>query len=304
MGEAKIKKSIFWHVFFFFTKQRRARIRKCFRTFVPIVLIAFLFDSLIYEPYFALHSEYTEIPSKNWTSELSNMKIALVSDLHLGSNWLEKWRFQQIIDEVNSQKPDIILLLGDYVNRQRYYSSMEVSEIADGLAKMNAPLGIYAVSGNHDEFWALDSIRRNFKRVGIKFLENESVKVSSKFGDFYIAGVRDISEGDFDFFAALEKVPSGAPCLLLSHEPDIFPALPLQASVTFAGHSHGGLIRLPIIGAILRPKIMPFMIDNMGLFLNHWESPIFITRGLGTTRIPIRFYCTPVVDIVKIVPSK
>ncbi|MBO6102470.1 MAG: metallophosphoesterase [Opitutales bacterium] len=265
-------------------------------------LLAFVIDAFIYEPHFALHTQETEIPAPHWTKELSNLKIALASDLHCGGSAASLRLLKKTVAEINAQKPDIVFLLGDFVNRNANISRQDLKDMADEIAKLRAPLGVYAVTGNHDEIVGAITVIEKLGGAGVKFLNNESVKISSPFGDFYAAGVRDISEGDFDFFSALKDVPKGAPLILLTHVP-IYPALPPEASATFSGHMHGGQVRLPFIGALISPKILPFNSDNIGLLLTKRGNPIFITGGVGTSRITVRFLCSPVVDIVRLVPN-
>ncbi len=274
---------------------------KKWRFLLLVFFAVFIIDMFIYEPYFALHVTKTQVHSKKWKKELEDIKIAVISDFHAGSFFYDRWRMCKIIDLVNKEKPDIILLLGDYFNRYSYNSKMNYEEFALYLLELDAPLGKYAVTGNHDTFLGTEKIEEVLSKAGIKFLRNKSVKVETKNGDFYIAGIPDFGTDIFNLKKTFDDVPSGEPCIFLTHSPAIFPALPRKAAVTFAGDTHGGQFRIPFYGPVLKSFVglyKEFTTD--GLFVNHRDDPMFITRGVGTSSIPARLFCTPQIEIISL----
>ena len=229
------------------------------------------------------------------------VKIALVSDLHAGKFFYDDWRMKKIVELVNSQKPDIVLLLGDYFNRYSYNTVMPYDKMAAYLSQIEAPLGKFAVTGNHDTDLGAEEITSALSLAGVKFLRNSSAKVESKYGEFYVAGIPDMGTDIFNLEKTFKNVPDGAPCLFLTHDPSLFPALPKKASATFAGHTHGGQFRLPFYGPMLKGIVNLYReFSSDGLLLNHRDDPLFITRGTGTSSIPARLFCTPQIDIITI----
>ena len=265
-------------------------------------LLALLFaDMFVYEPHFALHTASSEISSKKWRKNLEPVKIALRADFHAGKFFYDGWRMKKIVELVNKEKPDIVFLLGDFFNRYSYNTVMPYEKMAAYLSQIEAPLGKFAITGNHDTVLGAEEIARALSPAGVKFLRNSSAKVESRFGDFYVAGIPDLGTDAFNLEKAFENVPEGEPCIFLTHDPSVFPALPKKAAATFAGHTHGGQFRLPYYGPILKSFVSLYRdFSSDGLFINHRDDPLFITRGVGTSSIPARLFCTPQIDIITI----
>lgn len=280
---------------------------KIFKLFKPkkwkilllILFVVLIFDMFVYEPYFALHTTETVITSKKWKKELNDIKIAVISDIHAGAFFYDKWRMRKIIELVNKEKPDVVLLLGDFFNRHFYNTKMDYEEFAQYLLEIEAPLGKFAVTGNHDTEMDTDKIDAVLSRAGVKFLRNKSVKVETKKGDFYVAGIPDFGTDIFNLQKTFEDVPDDEPCIFLTHDPSIFPALPRKASITFAGHTHGGQFRLPFYGPILKSFVTLYKeFSSDGILTNHRDDSIFVTKGVGTSSIPARLFCTPQIEII------
>ncbi len=279
---------------------RRGKARRVLRLALAAAALFAFADAFVYEPYFALHSERTQIVSKNWPESLGGLRIAVVSDIHAGGMPFEKWRVGRVVEEVNSLSPDIVLLLGDFVNGGFNLTSMPPEELAGILSGLRAPLGKFAVTGNHDEYAGAAGLTRALEGVGIRFLDSSSIRVDSPLGTFFVAGIPDMATSRFSLKKAFENVPPGAPCLFLTHEPELFPALPRKASAVFAGHTHGGQVRLPLVGSPLGMGAAAGQGRADGLFVNYLGIPMFVTRGVGTSTIPARFFCTPRVELITI----
>lgn len=146
---------------------------------------------VLIEPYFMLDCENVEIKLPKWDDKLDGLKIALVSDIHVGAGPLENWRMTQIVKKTNAAKPDIILLLGDYVNAGPYYSKMEMSRLSAYLRRLKAPLGVYSILGNHDSYFGVHLIRKMLSDGNVILIENSNKKISTPKGDFYLAGIAD-----------------------------------------------------------------------------------------------------------------
>lgn len=252
--------------------------------------------AFIVEPYMIIDVEEVPMKIPGWNSRLDGLKVAVVGDIHAGRPFFEDWRVRRIVEKTNSLKPDIVLLVGDYVNGGWYQSAMDLKKLGGYLAEIKAPLGVYAILGNHDYLYGAGEIRKMINSTGIKLLENSCAKVKAPGGDFYVSGIADPLSADYSYSQALAGTGKNAPVIFLSHTPDVFREIPSEVGVTFSGHTHGGQVRLPFIGALFSNT---FRGDKLveGEYRRDGKT-IFVTRGLGTSRIPARFMCTPAITLV------
>ena len=263
-------------------------------------------DALAVEPGFSLILKEWTVEHPDWPSAAPPLRIGILTDIHAVEPWMSAHRIGSIVERLNAQKPDVIVLLGDYVNglRPRYYTrEVPIAEWIAPLQTLRAPLGVYAILGNHD-LWSHQApdIRRAFWKTGIVLLENTALKVSRGREHFWIAGLYDQlnaeSRGVRDLEATLRHITDRAPVLLLAHEPDIFDHVPASVTLTLAGHTHGGQIYIPFIG---RPG---FFADNARYAryaYGHFEKDgrhMIVSSGLGLSHIPIRFMVPPEIAIV------
>lgn len=236
---------------------------------------------------------------------LPHLRVAVLSDLHAGAPFITLDKVRTIVDRILEQHPDVILLLGDFVighgKRQGgvpggHYIS--IGAIVRELARLKAPLGVFAVLGNHDE-WA-DSgdgeIRAAFRSTSIPVLTNESTKVMVNGAPLWLVGVGDVETGKDDVAAALKNVPVGEQTLVFGHEPDMFPLVPKWVGLTIAGHTHGGQVSLPLVGALIVPsrygqRYVRGLVEEDG-------HQLFVTSGVGTSILPVRFGVTPEIVIL------
>ncbi len=244
------------------------------------------------EPCFYLVETRAEAHPRGWPKELDGLKIALISDIHAGSPYVRQKRIRELVGRVNSAKPDMIVLLGDYVIQTvvggRFYPP---EDLAVELKELRAPLGVYAVIGNHD--WWLDGerVRKAFAGQGLKVLENENVRLTWHGGRFSLLGLADHIERKPDAVTPIAKLPGTEPVIALIHEPDFFPEIPERIALTLAGHTHGGQVRLPLIGSPIVPSAYGQRFVR-GL-IKEGERLLYVTTGVGTSIIPVRFNVPP-----------
>lgn len=252
----------------------------------------------------SLNNESHALAIPNWPSGCAETRVAVLADLHVGSphNGLDK--LDQIIAVTQAADPDLILLAGDYVIQGVVGGTVTSPEaIAKQLAKLSAPLGVYAVLGNHD--WWLDSkrVQRALESVGIKVLEDDAMTIQANSRcEFWLAGISDFWEGAHDVGKALAKVPPEAAVIAFTHNPDIFPQIPARVALTIAGHTHGGQVCIPVVG---RP-IVPSQYGERfaaGHIIEQGRH-LFVSTGLGTSIIPVRFLVPPEVSILKLHSEK
>ena len=159
------------------------------------------------------------------------------------------------------------------------------------LRELKAPLGVYAVLGNHD--WWLDGsrVRKALADKGIRVLENESVRLERKGNAFRLLGLADNMERSPETSGALKSVPASEPVIALIHEPDYFPSIPERIALTLAGHTHGGQVRLPLVGSLIVPSRygQRYALGT----IREGSKLLFVTTGIGTSIIPVRFGVPP-----------
>ena len=224
----------------------------------------------------------------------NSIRAALISDIHVGpykrSGWVEK-----IVKIANREKPDVIFLLGDYI--------MGVEgKVEDLLAlgQLEAPLGVFAILGNHDyQNNRSAEVETALKNLGITVLRNSSTKIVLSDGsDLFLAGV-----GDFWYdgmvSAAVDGLSSSDQVILLAHNPDtILDSSVKIADLVLSGHTHGGQIRLPFFGAMFVPtKIGEYF--GKGKFLINGIS-LFITSGTGEMGPRARLFNPPEVAVLEL----
>ena len=208
-------------------------------------------------------------------------------------------RIAAIVERLNAQKPDVAVLLGDYVSglRRRFRSSLvPVGDWTDALKGLEAPLGVYAVLGNHDMgSGEVPAIRQGFARAGIALLENAALPVNRAGERFWIAGLGDQIDQADDLAGTLRQIPGGAPTLLLAHEPYIFAKVPDRVTLTLSGHTHGGQVYLPLLG---RPGLPRDLAAYAHGHIKARGKHLIVSAGLGVTGLPIRFLVPPEIGIV------
>jgi hypothetical protein len=244
------------------------------------------------------HAVHLE-PSNRLSS--APLRIAVIADLHGGAPYVGEDKIEEIVRLTNDAKPDLILLAGDYITKGVLGgSSMPIEAIAGKFAALSAPLGVYAVLGNHDRYDDPDAAHyaKVFESAGIAFLDDRNVTLAAKGGTLYLAGISDMRSAPHDMVAALSGIPEEARALCFTHSPDIFPRLPAACSLTIAGHTHGGQVWLPLIG----PPIVPSEFGQRyasGLVHENGKY-LFVSTGIGTSIIPVRIGVPPEISILEI----
>jgi predicted MPP superfamily phosphohydrolase len=235
----------------------------------------------------------------HWPAELGGLRLALISDLHVGSPHWDLPRLARLVEQTNQRQPDLVLLAGDYlIDGVKFGTWVDPESIARELGKLQAPLGTLAVLGNHDWWNDGPRVRRALQSQGIVVLENQVRELSHAGREFYVAGVGDPVTGHDAVREALAQVPAPAPFLVLVHSPDAFPEVDERASLTLAGHTHGGQVCLPWIGCPVVPSLygQRFVAGHIVEGGRH----LFITTGVGTSIFPVRFGVSPEVVLLSL----
>lgn len=230
-----------------------------------------------------------------WTGPA--LTVALLSDLHVGAPFVDEEAIARLRAEVDARRPDVILLAGDLlVGHQPFAREVGPDEAAKTLAGWQAPLGVYAVLGNHDWWVDGDGTTRALQRAGLRVLENEAVRLDRPGGAVFLVGLADLWTRTPDAAKALANVPLGVPVVAFTHNPDVFPALPARFSVVLAGHTHGGQVALPLLGRPVVPSKYRQRYAR-GLVVEDGRH-LFVTTGVGTSVLPVRFGVPPEVVLL------
>lgn len=258
-----------------------------------LILIPILLYARFIEPARLTTIEKVLTPSAV-SENLAGLKMVIVSDLHIGCKFVSQEKLKKIVNLINNQNPDLIFLLGDFDSELISASKISEKEIANILGNLKAKIGCYAVLGNHD-YSNPDMIRRILAKSKIKLLEDSSDLIEYNSKKIRIIGLKDLWHSGYnrDFVKSFNEEN----IILLSHNPDIFPELPNNIDLTFSGHTHGGEIRFPFLGAIFIPSKYNqkygkgFVVEN--------NKNLYVTSGVGTLS-RLRFFNPPEVVVISL----
>lgn len=229
------------------------------------------------------------------------LSISVIADLHAGGPNMGLDRIRQVVEVTNLLRSDLVVLLGDYFATHRFITEVVPPHAwARELARLRAPLGVYAILGNHDWWHDIDNTRQALADVKIPVLENDALPLGGPGERFWLAGLGDqlayrLGRGWFkgidDLPGTLKQTDGKDPVILLAHEPDIFPQVPQSVALTLAGHTHGGQIRIPLLWERFVPS-------NYGARFAYGHivedgRHMIVSGGLGTTWVPMRLGVEP-----------
>ena len=222
------------------------------------------------------------------------LQVAHLSDLHFG-RWVGERTLSKWVDATLAERPDLVLITGDFVD----YTTTDVAPLFEQLQRLQTPLGVYGVLGNHDYDLGeafLERLKEGLERSGVTLLINEGVKVRD---DLFLAGTDDLWEGELDLARTLAERPNDRTCLLMTHIPDLLPVVPKDVDLTLCGHTHGGQVKLPFYGAVVTAS------KYGRRFVEGWfQDPVtaFVSRGLGFGIMPLRFLSRAEVAMLELTP--
>jgi predicted MPP superfamily phosphohydrolase len=239
-----------------------------------------------------LRLEEVHVPLPCLPAGLAGLRVGFLTDLHHEPH-RPVTLLARAVALLNAAAPDVILLGGDYVNS----TAEDFDRPLALLARLRAPLGVYGILGNHDYWAGADYLAARLANAGITMLRNEARCVRAPGGaPCWIVGVDSTVRRHDDLEGALACVPRDGFRLLLAHEPDvadIVGARKLRADLQLSGHSHGGQVVLPGIGAPLLPRLGRRYIRGL-----HLDPPIYTSRGIGTVPPYLRLNSPPEVTVL------
>ena len=233
-----------------------------------------------------------------WLHRLSpvhnGLRIAHLTDLH-HSLFTPLEEIQRAVQLANHLRPDVVALTGDYVT----LSSTYIWPVARALGKLRARLGVFAVLGNHDFRVDAEEITQALRAQRIRVLRNSHCALRSGAGKLWMVGVDDLWWEAADLRAALRLVPARDPKILLCHNPmGIHMAAAHGIDLMLSGHTHGGQVRLPMVGSVYgRSKLGERFVEGWNQLDG---TQIYVSRGIGKVLVPLRYGCPPEITLLRL----
>ena len=243
-----------------------------------------------------------ELSLPSWPREMPPLTIAVVADLHAGAPHVGPEKLDRVVSLVNQRRPDLVVLLGDFIVHGVIGGRRVEPEVtAARLQPLRAPLGVFAVLGNHD--WWYDGPReaRALRAAGIVVLDDEAARLRHGGHPLWLVGLADFDTRTPDPARATSAVPPAEPIIALTHNPDVFPLMPARVAITLAGHTHGGQVYIPLVGRPIVPSRY-----GQRYAIGHIEEGgrhLFVTSGIATSIIPVRFLVPPEIVILVLTPT-
>jgi predicted MPP superfamily phosphohydrolase/ubiquinone/menaquinone biosynthesis C-methylase UbiE len=275
--------------------RRRISHRALFKTALGSVLLGI--GGLVYarevEP-FRIAVERVTLTLPRLAPPFDGYRIVQVSDVHL-DGWMTPERLERIVDLVNEQSPNLVAITGDFVSS---YSARYVPGLLGPLGRLEAPDGAVAVLGNHDHWAGAEEVRRAISSTGVADVSNGMKTLRRDGAVLHLCGVDSVFDGVDRLDEVLESLESAEPgcSLLLAHEPDFADrsAVTGRFDLQISGHSHGGQVRVPFLGAPLVPPLSrkyPSGLYRVGKMLQ------YTNRGLGIMYTRVRVNCRPEITV-------
>ena len=294
---------------------RRRLFKKTFDIAAGCTMSGAMGYSLVMEPG-EIRITNRKIGIRDLPTELNGLRLAQVSDVHHGP-WLSIEHVREVVRRTNELEADMVLLTGDYV----YASPVYIEPVVAELAKIKSRIGMVGILGNHDWWDRGVPMKKAFADNGINLIDNSRVFISSDrklkgekvLADsqadggyargLWIAGVGDLWEDLPDYHAALHGIPEQMPRLLLAHNPDAaedpkFLAGKYRVDLMISGHTHGGQVRLPGIGAVIVPS--KFGQKYAQGLVQSPTCPVFVSKGIGLSGLPVRFGVPPEIVVLEL----
>lgn len=237
------------------------------------------------------------IELERWPRELDGFELVQLSDIHFGTFTTEEY-LSDIVEQVNALKPKLIVITGDFVTKlsDSKRSALAAEPCGQVLKKLIAPLGVYCVLGNHDALTDPVTVTGALRASGQLVLDNQSVGLEQDGRRFWLLGGGCFTRGNTKLWECVRGVPREEPRILLVHEPDFADhteryVIDLQLS----GHSHGGQVRFPIVGALYLPPLGRKY--PMGLYKLPTHQ-LYTNVGVGSIGVPMRLGCPPEISLI------
>jgi predicted MPP superfamily phosphohydrolase len=234
---------------------------------------------------FWIEPNWIEVTHHNVSAPLSRpVKIAHLTDIHTSGLGRRELKMLQLLE---AEQPDLIVITGDSINVTADYPGLR-----DVLIRLHAPLGVWLVRGNHEDWWPVKNESEFYQSTGVKLLLNSSSRVRD---DMWLVGFDDLFAGSPDLSKAFAGVPDAVYKIAMFHSPTYFDQVAGRCNLALAGHTHGGQVRLPLIGPLWLP---PFSGEFVGGWFERQGTRLYVSRGVGTSVVDVRFLSRPEIAII------
>ncbi len=238
-----------------------------------------------------LEVEKIEIRLERLPKNLEGFRVLHLSDIH-HSPFTSLEHITRAIEIGNSLQPDMCILTGDYVSHESEY----IEPVAEVMGRLESEFGTFACLGNHDHWTDGEMMTNAMREANITVLNNEGFRFTAKDSSFWLAGVDDYMVGKTDLRAALRGSFPDEMKLLLAHNPKILNrAARADVDLIFSGHTHGGQVKIRDD----EKRILPRRKLKNGLYRRK-DTQIYITRGIGTVVLPVRYQCPPEISLIEL----
>lgn len=238
-----------------------------------------------------------EIPLGRLPKVFDGYRILQISDIHIGG-WMNHERLADVVELALAQKPDLVVMTGDYVIGRRWdetiaNAAVDFADVIKPLAEAYTTLGVL---GNHDHWTDAAQARTMLANAGVIDISNDVYRIRRDGEDFYIAGVDDVSEGKHRLEEVVAKLPPDTATILLAHEPDYADVTSLTGKflLQLSGHSHGGQVSIPFVGPPVLPRWARKYPAGLYRLAGMW---LYTNRGVGMTAPFVRFNCRPEITV-------
>ena len=240
---------------------------------------------------------YDTLSMADWPAGAAPIRVALISDLHVGSASTDPARIARLVARVDALRPDLILLAGDFLAGDDPVGPATTGRLLAPLARLRAPLGVFAVLGNHDHWTGAATVGGTLADLGVTLLSNQAVAI----GPLVLGGLDDPVTGHSRAGPVIEALRGMAGArIVLAHSPQNAGSLPPDMRLMLAGHTHCGQLVLPLIGALdNRLRHDPY---RCGLVRDRGRVTI-VTAGIGTSELPLRLGAPPDFWILTLGPA-
>lgn len=214
---------------------------------------------------------------------LQGLRVAHLTDFHRSRQTADQ-QLRQGVAAANAAKPDLILLTGDYVSSD----PRDIAPCAHILSALQAPLGVFAILGNHDYYTDGKAVKRALTDLGFHLLLNQSQRLPN---GLRIVGLDDDRYHHTDVHKAFQEVAPNEPTLVMAHNPALIEQMMEKECIVFSGHTHGGQVRVPVL---TKREIRRIGAKH---YAQGWytvgKARLYVNRGLGQVGIPLRLFCRP-----------
>ncbi len=236
--------------------------------------------------------EKVTIRLKRLPKNLDGFRLVHLSDIH-HSPFTNLEHISRAVEISNELKPDMFVLTGDYVSHETEY----IAPMAKVLGRLESEFGTFACLGNHDHWTDAEQVTSHLQDANIKVLNNEGFRFQARNASFWLAGVDDYMVGQTDLPAALRGSFPDEMKMLLAHNPKIlYRAARAGVDLMLSGHTHGGQVKIRGDEKRILPRRRKFA---SGLYRRK-ETQVYITRGIGTVVLPVRYGCPPEISLIQL----